>query len=147
MTNFLPKEKGDIVDEDGRFIKHHDGLPFYTIGQRRALGRSDTTPYYVVKIDKEHNRIVLGKEDDLYSKTISVSSVNWVSISAPETPISASVKLRSAHDGATATLIPVSSNKVRLELENPERAVTPGQAAVFYQKNILLGGGWIDSSN
>ena len=122
-------------------------MPFYTIGQRRGLGRSDTTPYYVVKIDKEHNRIVLGKEDDLYSKTISVSSVNWVSISAPKTPLSASVKLRSAHHGAIATLFPESGNKVRLELKNPERAVTPGQAAVFYQKNILLGGGCIDSSN
>ena len=73
--------------------------------------------------------------------------MNWVSISAPETPLSASVKLRSAHHGAIATLFPESGNKIRLELENPERAVTPGQAAVFYQKNILLGGGWIDSSN
>ena len=73
--------------------------------------------------------------------------MNWVSISAPETPINASVKLRSAHHGATATLIPVSGKKVRLELENPERAVTPGQAAVFYQDDILLGGGKIDSSN
>ena len=138
---------GEFTSISGEVLGEHQGLPFYTIGQRRGLGLSDTTPYYVVKIDKEHNRIVLGKEDDLYSKTISVSSVNWVSISAPETPLSASVKLRSAHHGAIATLIPESGNKVRLELENPERAVTPGQAAVFYQKNILLGGGWIDSSN
>lgn len=138
---------GDFTSISGEVLGEHQGLPFYTIGQRRGLGLSDTTPYYVVKIDKEHNRIVLGKEDDLYSKTISVSSVNWVSISAPETPLSASVKLRSVHHGAIATLIPESGNKVRLELENPERAVTPGQAAVFYQKNILLGGGWIDSSN
>ena len=70
--------------------------------------------------------------------------MNWVSISEPETPISASVKLRSAHHGATTTLIPVSDNKVRLELENPERAVTPGQAAVFYSGEVLLGGGIID---
>ena len=73
--------------------------------------------------------------------------MNWLSISAPESPISASVKLRSAHHGATATLIPVSSSKVRLELEIPERAVTPGQAAVFYRDHILLGGGKIDYSN
>ena len=125
----------------------HQGLPFYTIGQRRGLGLSDTTPYYVVKIDKELNRIVLGKEDDLFSKSIYVSGVNWVSISAPGTPISVSVKLRSAHHGAIATLIPESGDKVRLELENPERAVTPGQAAVFYQDDILLGGGKIDYSN
>ena len=138
---------GEFTSISGEVLGEHQGLPFYTIGQRRGLGLSDTTPYYVVKIDKEHNRIVLGKEDDLYSKTISVSSVNWVSISAPETPISASVKLRYAHHGAIATLIPTSGNKVRLELENPERAVTPGQAAVFYQDDILLGGGKIDYSN
>jgi tRNA-specific 2-thiouridylase len=138
---------GEFTSISGEVLGEHKGLPFYTIGQRRGLGLNDTTPYYVVKIDKEQNRIVLGKEDDLYSKTISVSSVNWVSISAPETPIRASVKLQSAHHGATATLIPVSGNKVRLELENPERAVTPGQAAVFYQDDILLGGGKIDYSN
>ena len=122
---------GEFTSISGEVLGEHKGLPFYTIGQRRGLGLNDTTPYYVVKIDKELNMIVLGKEDDLYSKTISVSSVNWVSISTPETPISASVKLRSAHHGATANLIPVSGKKVRLELENPERAVTPGQAAVF----------------
>ena len=100
-----------------------------------------------MNFDKEHNRIVLGKEEDLFSKTIFVSSVNWVSISAPVTPKTTSVKLRSAHHGANANLIPVSGNKVFLELEKPDRAVTPGQAAVFYQDDILLGGGKIDNSN
>jgi len=138
---------GKFTSISGEYLGEHKGLPFYTIGQRRGLGLNDTTPYYVVKIDKEQNRIVLGKENDLYSKTISVSSVNWVSISEPGTPMRASVKLRSAHNGVTATLIPLFGNKVRLELENPERAVTPGQAAVFYQDDILLGGGKIDYSN
>ena len=138
---------GEFTSISGEVLGEHKGLPFYTIGQRKGISVNDTTPYYVIKINKEQNRIVLGKEDDLYSKTISVSSVNWVSISPPETPISASVKLRSAHHGATATLIPVSGNKVLLELENPDLAVTPGQAAVFYQEDILLGGGKIDYSN
>jgi tRNA (5-methylaminomethyl-2-thiouridylate)-methyltransferase len=138
---------GEFTSISGEVLGEHKGLPFYTIGQRRGLCINDTTPYFVVKIDKEQNRIVLGKKEDLYSKTISVSSVNWVSIPAPETPISASVKLRSAHHGATTTLIPVSGNKVRLELEKPELAVTPGQAAVFYQDDILLGGGKIDYPN
>ena len=138
---------GELTSISGEVLGEHKGLPFYTIGQRRGLGINDTTPYYVVKIDKEHNKIVLGKEDDLYSKTIFVSSVNWVSISAPVSPIITSVKLRSAHHGAIATLIPGSGNNVRLELENPERAVTPGQSAVFYQNDILLGGGKIDYSN
>ena len=150
---FLKKElkhpplPGIFTSLSGEVLGEHQGLPFYTIGQRKGLGLSNKIPYYVVKIDKEQNRIVLGKEEDLYSKTVSVSNVNWVSISAPTKPISASVKLRSAHHGATATLIPVSTNKVRLELEIPERAVTPGQAAVFYKDSILLGGGKIDYSN
>ena len=153
QTKFLKNElnetplPGEFTSISGEVLGEHNGLPFYTIGQRKGLGLNDTTPNYVVKIDKEQNRIVLGKEDDLYSKTISVSSVNWLSISAPETPLSASVKLRSAHHGANATLIPLSGNKVCLELENPERAVTPGQAAVFYKDDILLGGGKIDFSN
>ena len=138
---------GEFKSMSGEVLGEHKGIPFYTIGQRKGLGINDTTPYYVVKIDKENNRIILGKENDLYSKTIFVSSVNWVSISAPATSISTFVKLRYAHHGANATLIPESRNKVRLELENPERAVTPGQAAVFYQDNILLGGGKIDFSN
>ena len=138
---------GEFTSMSGEVLGEHKGIPFYTIGQRKGLGINDTTPYYVVKIDKEHNRIILGKENDLFSKTISVSRVNWVSIPAPDTSISATVKLRYAHHGANATLIPESRNKVRLELKNPERAVTPGQAAVFYQDNILLGGGKIDFSN
>ena len=138
---------GEFTSISGEVLGEHKGIPFYTIGQRKGLGINDTTPYYVVKIDKEHNRIILGKENDLFSKTISVSRVNWVSISAPETSINVSVKLRYSHHGANATLIPESGNKVRFELKNPERAVTPGQAAVFYQDNILLGGGKIDFSN
>ena len=138
---------GEFTSISGEVLGEHKGIPYYTIGQRKGLGINDTTPYYVVKIDKENNRIILGKENDLYSKTINVSSVNWVSISAPATSISALVKLRYAHHGANATLIPESRNKIRLELENPERAVTPGQAAVFYHDNILLGGGKIDFSN
>jgi len=151
--NFLKNEMkdsplpGEFTSISGEVLGEHKGLPFYTIGQRRGLGLSDATPYYVVKIDKEQNRIVLGKEDDLYSKTIYVSNVNWVSISAPKTPLSTSVKLRSAHQGAIANLIPESSNKVRLDLKYPERAVSPGQSAVFYQNDIVLGGGRIDYSD
>lgn len=137
---------GKFTNLSGEVLGEHQGLPFYTIGQRRGLGLTKSTPYYVVKIDKKHNQIVLGKEDDLYSKIVSVSNVNWVSISAPKSPIYVSVKLRSAHLGTIASLIPESENKIRLELEKPERAVTPGQAAVFYQNNILLGGGKIEYS-
>ena len=138
---------GKFTNINGEILGEHKGLPFYTIGQRRGLGLSDSTPYYVVKFDKEKNYIVLGKEEDLYSKTIYVSDVNWVSIDTPITPLIASVKLRFAHNGVVANLVPEPGNKVRLELENPAKAVTPGQAAVFYQDDIVLGGGRISYSN
>ncbi len=150
---FLKKEMnnspfpGKFKSIYGEVLGEHKGLPFYTIGQRSGLGLSDATPYYVVKIEKEQNCIVLGKEKDLYSKTVYVSNVNWISIATPGISLIASVKLRFAHNGAVANLVPEPGSKVRLELENPERAVTPGQAAVFYQNDIVLGGGIIDYSN
>ena len=148
--NFLKQElnevpePGEFISVSGEVLGKHLGLPFYTIGQRRGLGLSDSTPYYVVKIDKVKNRIVLGKEEDLYSKTIFVSGVNWLSISPPKEKLHVTAKLRYSHQGVAAYVFPESDNKVRLELDVPERAVTPGQAAVFYQDEILLGGGWIN---
>ena len=136
-------EPGEFISVSGEVLGEHLGLPFYTIGQRRGLGLSDSTPYYVVKIDKVKNRIVLGKEEDLYSKTIFVSRVNWLSISPPKEQLHVTTKLRYSHQGVAASVFPESDNKVRLELDVPERAVTPGQAAVFYQDEILLGGGSI----
>ena len=137
-------EPGEFISVSGEVLGEHLGLPFYTIGQRRGLGLSNSTPYYVVKIDKGKNRIVLGKEEDLYSKTIFVSRVNWLSISPPKEPLHVTTKLRYSHQGVAASVFPESDNKVRLELDVPERAVTPGQAAVFYQDEILLGGGSIN---
>jgi len=148
--NFLKQElnevpeHGEFISVSGEVLGEHLGLPFYTIGQRRGLGLSDSTPYYVVKIDKVKNKIVLGKEEYLYSKTIFVSGVNWLSISPPKVQLHVTAKLRYSHQGVTASVFPESDNKVRLELDVPERAVTPGQAAVFYQDEILLGGGWIN---
>lgn len=138
-------ERGEFVSVSGEVLGQHKGLPYYTIGQRRGLGLSDKTPYYVTKIDKAQNKVVLGKEEDLFSKTIHVSSVNWVSIEAPDIPIRVSAKLRYAHQGAPATVFPVSGNQARVEFDSPERSVTPGQAAVFYQDDILLGGARIDN--
>ena len=148
--NFLKQElnevpeHGEFISVSGEVLGEHLGLPFYTIGQRRGLGLSDSTPYYVVKIDKGKNRIVLGKKEDLYSKTIFVSGVNWLSISPPKEELHVTDKLRYSQQGVAASVFPESDNKVRLELDVPERAVTPGQAAVFYQDEILLGGGWIN---
>ncbi|MGK5093735.1 tRNA 2-thiouridine(34) synthase MnmA [Deltaproteobacteria bacterium TL4] len=136
---------GEFINVSGQVIGQHQGLPFYTIGQRRGLGLSRNEPYYVIRLDQQKNQIVVGDESDLYAKTVWVSNPNWLSIDPIQAPVKATVKLRSAHRGAPATLFPTAQGEIRIELETPERAVTPGQAAVFYQEAILLGGGWIEN--
>jgi len=136
---------GEFLNLSGKVLGIHNGIPFYTIGQRRGIGISNITPLYVVRIDKEKNRIFLGNENDLYSQNILVTEVNWVSILPPNKPISVTAKIRNMHEGSAAKIFPKSNNEVRVEFEVPQRAVTPGQSAVFYQNNILLGGGIINN--
>lgn len=141
-----PPEPGDFVDPEGNVLGTHQGLPFYTIGQRRGLGVSDATPYYVVRLNRERNQVVLGKEADLASQTVSISGINWVSVDAPEEPMRVEAKLRYSHSGTPATLQPGPDGTASVILDEPVRAVTPGQAAAFYDGDVLLGGGWIEDS-
>ena len=136
-------EPGKFVNLSGKILGDHIGIPFYTVGQRRGINISDETPFYVVKIDVSNNRIVLGKEKDLFSKKTMVSDVNWVSIPPPKNPIKVIAKIRYSHNGSIATIFPKTINQVQLIFDKPERAITPGQSAVFYQDDILLGGGKI----
>ena len=140
-----PPKPGKFVSLSGDILGDHIGIPFYTVGQRRGINISDKTPFYVVKIDSSNNRVVLGKEKDLFSKKTMVSEVNWVSIPPPDKPLNVTAKIRYAHYGSIATIYPKSKDKVQLVFEKPERAITPGQSAVFYQENILLGGGKISN--
>ena len=116
----------------------------YTVGQRRGLGISDQTPYYVVRLDPQHNEVVLGKKQDLYINAVQVIDVNWVSVEPRLLPFEAQVKLRYSQKEAPARIIPENENSVRIVLNTPETAVSPGQAAVFYEDDVVLGGGWID---
>jgi len=140
-----PPKPGKFVSLSGDILGDHIGIPFYTVGQRRGINISDKTPFYVVRIDSSNNRVVLGKEKDLFSQKIMVSEVNWVSIPPPDKPLNVTAKIRYAHYGSIATIYPKSKDKVQLVFEKPERAITPGQSAVFYQENILLGGGKISN--
>ncbi len=140
----LPKIKeGSFVDTSGQVLGTHRGLPFYTIGQRKGLGISASAPYYVVKLDAKRNEVVLGRREDTASQKLKVAGVNWLSIDAITEPIHATVKLRYAHQGEQATITPIGRHRVAIELDNPVHAISPGQAAVFYQDEIVLGGGWI----
>ncbi len=136
---------GDIVDTDGVVLGQHQGIEFYTVGQRRGLGLADGEPKYVLRIEPEGNRVVVGPEAGLYRDRVWLSRVNYVLGSPPSQPLEVGVKIRYQSQEAQAVLHP-SPEAALLCFDSPQRAVTPGQAAVFYQGNLLLGGGIIEGN-
>jgi len=136
-------DDGPIVDRDGTVLGRHHGIFNYTIGQRRGLGIPSTEPYYVLTIEPETHTVVVGRAGDLNVSECRVREVNWVSIEPSERPIDAQVRIRNQHRPAAAIIEPTADDAVRVRFETPQRAVTPGQAAVFYQGDLLLGGGTI----
>ncbi|MFA6564351.1 MAG: tRNA 2-thiouridine(34) synthase MnmA [Verrucomicrobiia bacterium] len=140
----VAEHAGDIVDTTGRVLGQHPGIEFFTVGQRRGLGVATGRPLYVIALDAARNRVIVGNDAALASAECLVERCNWVSIAAPDRPREASVKIRSQHKGSAATLEPLDGGvRVRVRFAEPERAVTPGQAAVFYDGDLMLGGGWI----
>jgi len=136
-------EPGPIVNREGKVLGQHDGTPFYTVGQRKGLRLASPQPLYVTEIRAKEKTLVVGNDDDLYATTFRAERVNWVSIEPPEEPIRATVQVRYRDTGAPATVIPLEGNRVEVRFDAPRRAITPGQAAVFYDGETLLGGGWI----
>ncbi len=134
---------GAIVSTDGRSLGEHAGIHHYTVGQRRGLGIAGSSPLYVVKIDATSNRVVVGNSRELLRSEMTVERINWIAISGAEGPIRATVKIRSRAHEAPATILPRSDGGATVTFEEPQRAITPGQAAVFYDNEIVLGGGWI----
>lgn len=134
---------GDIVDKDGNILGKHQGLHHYTIGQRKGLGITASHPLYVIEIDKKNNRVVAGKKEDLFRRELLVENFNWVSITCPEKSINADVRIRYRHKEAPAKIIPMGKESARVLFEDGQSAITPGQVAVAYEGEILLGGGLI----
>ncbi|MBN1488788.1 MAG: tRNA 2-thiouridine(34) synthase MnmA [Phycisphaerae bacterium] len=139
---FVP---GDVVDADDRIVGRHEGIPSYTVGQRRGLGIAMGSPMYVTAIDPEANRITLGPKMALLRAGLIASRVRWLT-DEPADVVRADVQIRYAHQATPATVEPLSGNRVCVRFDMPQPAVTPGQAAVFYQGDRVLGGGWIDAS-
>ena len=140
--------RGEIYDVDGNFIAEHEGIELFTIGQRKGLPGGSQRPRYVVDLDPETNRVIVGDADDLVVGEFEVDRVNWhpiagVNASGYSGEIEGTVKIRYSHPGAGATLTPLENGRAHIRLHEPQRAVTPGQAAVFYDGDIVLGGGWI----
>ena len=134
---------GDIVTKDGAVIGRHEGIHRYTVGQRKGLGISAPEPLYVIEVNATHNRVVVGSVDDLLRREMVVRRVNWISIPALHEPLRVAVRIRSRAEEAPATLTPAADGAVSVVFDEPQRAVTPGQAAVFYDGDVVVGGGWI----
>jgi tRNA-specific 2-thiouridylase len=139
----LPEEDGDLVTTGGEVIGRHRGVHHYTVGQRKGLGIAAGRPLYVVELDHAANRVVVGDDAELRSESCEVRDINWVSFAVLEAPIRAAVKIRHRHEPASATIEPIDATSARVKFDVPQRAITPGQAAVFYSEDIVLGGGWI----
>ncbi|MCM8762747.1 MAG: tRNA 2-thiouridine(34) synthase MnmA, partial [Candidatus Omnitrophica bacterium] len=146
-VHFFPDraETGEIVDKNGNIIGRHKGIFYYTIGQRRGMGIAKGSPLYVIDIDERNNRIVAGEKKDVYKREFLVEKTNWVSIEEIAEPLKADVKVRYKHTEGCATIYPPDdkSKCVKVIFDSPQWAITPGQAAVFYKGDILLGGGFV----
>jgi tRNA-specific 2-thiouridylase len=137
-------QSGPILDLSGNLLGRHNGIHSYTVGQRRGLRISSTAPYYVIRIEPESNVVRVGRSKDLLCDMFTVSRVNWISIDCPDEPITCQVRIRNLHRPASAEVTPLGAAAARVRFFEPQRAVTPGQAAVFYSDDLLLGGGIID---
>jgi tRNA-specific 2-thiouridylase len=136
-------EPGEIVGTSGEVLGRHNGLHNYTVGQRRGLGIAEGHPMYVVALDRANNRLVVGEDAELRSSVCEVCNVNWIPFAAPDAPVQARVRIRNRHEPAEAEITPLSDTTARVCFREPQRAITPGQAAVFYSGEQVLGGGWI----
>jgi tRNA-specific 2-thiouridylase len=135
---------GAIRDREGHELGRHDGVHRFTIGQRKGLGLSTGVPLYVVDIDAQSADVTVGPKSDLERDTLTASRVNWISGDAPDTPIRAHARIRHRHREALATITPIGVDAARVVFDEPQSAITPGQAVVFYDGDVCLGGGWID---
>jgi tRNA-uridine 2-sulfurtransferase len=136
--------RGDIVDTDGRLLGEHGGTHHFTVGQRRGLRIAAREPLYVIATEPATQRVIVGRNEDLMRRSLIARQVNWLSIDALREPRPAQVKIRNKHVPAQAVLVPAGDSSVEVRFEAAQRAVTPGQAAVFYDGDLVLGGGWID---
>lgn len=135
---------GNFTDKQGNVLGRHKGVIYYTIGQRKGLGISSSTPLYVCDISPQSGNVVLGSNDDLFSREANVSDFNWVSGSVPQDAFRCKAKIRYRQKEQWATVIPTGADTVHITFDEPQRAITPGQAAVLYDGDTVLGGGVIE---
>src|SRR3954468_16761659 len=132
---------GGIYDLEGNFLGEHEGIEMFTIGQRKGLPGGSAQPRYVIDIDAETNRVIVGAAEDLTTEEFEIDRVNWLGNEPRGGDVT--VKIRYAHPGSPAIVEPLDGGRARVPLQEPQKAVTPGQAAVLYDRDVVLGGGWI----
>jgi len=139
----LPDTAGELVTTDGKVMGEHDGIHNFTVGQRKGLGVATGSPLYVIQIKGDARQVVVGNQEDLYTPTLRAHRINLISVDDLSQPMRVTVKIRHRHEAAPATLEKSGDNEVLVTFDQPQRAVTPGQAAVFYDGDVVVGGGWI----
>lgn len=144
LDKYITTSEGEIVDRSGHVLGKHTGIHHYTIGQRKGLGIAYSEPLYVIGLDAVMNRVIVGTKQDAYQSDCTVQRVNWVSIAPPTAPIRAEVQIRYRAQPSPATVIPLGDDRVKIVFEDPQLSITPGQAAVWYDGEVLLGGGIIE---
>ncbi len=144
LDKYLAPKKGEIVDTSGKVLGEHDGVHHYTIGQRKGLGVAYSEPLYVIALDAANNRVIVGDRTQGTKSECTVNRINWVSIAEPESPIGAEVQIRYRSSPVPVTVIPLENNRVKLVFDEPQFSITPGQAAVLYDGEKVLGGGIIE---
>ena len=139
----LPETAGELVTTEGQVVGEHSGIHNFTVGQRKGLGVATGSPLYVIQIKGDARQVVVGQEDALYSRTLRARKINLISVAELREPMRVSVKIRHKHQPAPAMIEMSGADEILVTFDEPQRAITPGQAAVFYDGDIVVGGGWI----
>jgi tRNA-specific 2-thiouridylase len=139
----LPDTSGEIVTRSGKVLGHHEGIHNFTVGQRKGLGVVTGSPLYVIQINGEKGQVTVGSGDELLSRTLIAHKMNWIAIDELREPIRVHAKIRHRHEPAPAMVENAGNGEVRVTFDEPQRAITPGQAVVFYDGDLVMGGGWI----
>jgi len=139
----IPDTAGQLVFTDGEVIGEHNGIHNFTVGQRKGLGVATGTPLYVIQIKGDARQVVVGGSDQLYSRTLRVHRANLIAVQDLAEPMRVTVKIRHRHEAAPATIVETGEDEILVTFDEPQRAITPGQAAVFYDGDVVIGGGWI----
>ena len=136
--------EGEIRHRDGRLLGHHQGYWRYTVGQRKGLGVAHAEPLYVLSVDPKGNQVTVGYEEDLMGTELMARELSWCG-EPPQDPLACAARIRSRSPEAEAIVIPLPDGRVKVAFAEPQRAIAPGQAVVFYRGDEVLGGGWIES--